>query len=78
MTCPWPHPPHTPTESGDASVKKCYSEALLGSWGGSYRSVEADPKGKCGSGGCPVFVGPILEVPRVVYSDGNSDVLGHL
>ena len=53
MTCPWPHPPHTLTESGDASVKKCYSEALLGSWGGSYRSVEADPKGKCGSGGCP-------------------------
>ena len=45
--CPWLHPSHILTESGAASVKKCYSEALLGSCGGSYRSVEADPKGNC-------------------------------
>lgn len=59
-------------------MKKCYSEALLGSCGGSYRSGEADPKGNCGSGGCPGFVVPILEVSRVVHSDGTSDVLDHL
>ena len=34
--------------------------------------------GACGSGGCAGFVVAILEVSRVMYSDGNSDVLDHL